>query len=265
MLHHRRNGRRTRRGGPRRRPPDLLRRLRRHLAGVDNGRQESAERYQASTRTAYHGKALAIVRTGTKPGHLTITARSTGLRKATTTLRTTGGTPTRVTPTPPFTPDPARPHPPTRSPTPATRDRPHTARGHAGRRPGHRLVQRLHQARHRTAPRLQRGQEDRLGLGDLGRKRRVRRIEVSFTLDTTHPCPPRSRSPPGTDTASPRSGGRISPGPTRPANRPSSPSTRCAPPGSVWTWSAGTPGRPRAPSGSSCWTSPRPEPPSPRR
>ncbi|MER6925190.1 glycoside hydrolase family 2 TIM barrel-domain containing protein, partial [Streptomyces spiralis] len=32
------------------------------LAGVDNGRQESAERYQASTRTAFHGKALAIVR-----------------------------------------------------------------------------------------------------------------------------------------------------------------------------------------------------------
>ncbi|MZE70043.1 glycoside hydrolase family 2 TIM barrel-domain containing protein, partial [Streptomyces sp. SID5789] len=29
------------------------------LAGLDNGRQESAERYQASTRTAFHGKALA--------------------------------------------------------------------------------------------------------------------------------------------------------------------------------------------------------------
>ncbi|MFI0941308.1 glycoside hydrolase family 2 TIM barrel-domain containing protein [Streptomyces sp. NPDC021020] len=50
------------------------------LAGLDNGRQESAERYQATTRTAFHGKALAIVRAGTKAGRLTVTASAHGLR-----------------------------------------------------------------------------------------------------------------------------------------------------------------------------------------
>ncbi|MFI0895517.1 glycoside hydrolase family 2 TIM barrel-domain containing protein [Streptomyces sp. NPDC020983] len=50
------------------------------LAGLDNGRQESAERYQATTRTAFHGKALAIVRAGTSAGRLTVTATASGLR-----------------------------------------------------------------------------------------------------------------------------------------------------------------------------------------
>lgn len=50
------------------------------LAGLDNGRQESAERYQASTRTAFHGLALAMVRAGTEPGSLTVTATADGLR-----------------------------------------------------------------------------------------------------------------------------------------------------------------------------------------
>ncbi|MEU6669035.1 glycoside hydrolase family 2 TIM barrel-domain containing protein [Streptomyces sp. NPDC046727] len=59
------------------------------LAGVDNGREESAERYQASTRTAFHGKALAIVRSGPKAGTLKVTARSDGLRTDTVRLRTT--------------------------------------------------------------------------------------------------------------------------------------------------------------------------------
>ncbi|MEU1571479.1 glycoside hydrolase family 2 TIM barrel-domain containing protein [Streptomyces collinus] len=59
------------------------------LAGLDNGRQESAERYQASTRTAFHGKALAIVRSGTKAGAVKVTARSEGLRTGTVTVRAT--------------------------------------------------------------------------------------------------------------------------------------------------------------------------------
>ncbi|MFJ7338187.1 glycoside hydrolase family 2 TIM barrel-domain containing protein [Streptomyces sp. NPDC101116] len=59
------------------------------LAGLDNGRQESAERYQASTRTAFHGKALAIVRSGTKAGTVTVTARAEGLRTGTATVRAT--------------------------------------------------------------------------------------------------------------------------------------------------------------------------------
>ncbi|CAL9361969.1 Beta-galactosidase [Streptomyces sp. enrichment culture] len=59
------------------------------LAGLDNGRQESAERYRASTRTAFHGKALAIVRSGTKAGAVKVTARSEGLRTGTVTVRAT--------------------------------------------------------------------------------------------------------------------------------------------------------------------------------
>ncbi|MFI1096114.1 glycoside hydrolase family 2 TIM barrel-domain containing protein [Streptomyces sp. NPDC020917] len=58
------------------------------LAGVDNGQQESAERYQASTRTTFRGKALAIVRTGTAPGRLTVTAKARGLQDGTVTVRT---------------------------------------------------------------------------------------------------------------------------------------------------------------------------------
>ncbi|GAB2621157.1 glycoside hydrolase family 2 TIM barrel-domain containing protein [Streptomyces capparidis] len=86
------------------------------LAGVDNGRQESAERYQATTRTAFHGKALAIVRSGTRPGRLTVTARAAGLRTGTATVRTTPARSASTTPAPRLAPDPgpaapAHPHP----------------------------------------------------------------------------------------------------------------------------------------------------------
>ena len=77
------------------------------LAGVDNGREESAERYQASTRTAFHGKALAIVRSGTVPGPVTVTARAAGLRPATITVRATGPGTAPVTEEPPLRPGPA--------------------------------------------------------------------------------------------------------------------------------------------------------------
>ncbi|MYW62745.1 DUF4982 domain-containing protein [Streptomyces sp. SID8379] len=76
------------------------------VAGLDNGRQESAERYQASTRTAFHGLALAMVRAGTKPGRLTVTAKSAGLRTGQVSVRATGPAGAPVTPREPFTPDP---------------------------------------------------------------------------------------------------------------------------------------------------------------
>ncbi|MFE2486904.1 glycoside hydrolase family 2 TIM barrel-domain containing protein [Streptomyces mirabilis] len=76
------------------------------LAGLDNGREESAERYQASTRTAFHGKALAIVRSGTRPGSLKVTARSEGVRGATLTVRTTAARAKATTPPAVFRPDP---------------------------------------------------------------------------------------------------------------------------------------------------------------
>ncbi|MFJ8822829.1 glycoside hydrolase family 2 TIM barrel-domain containing protein [Streptomyces sp. NPDC102467] len=81
-----------------------------HLAGLDNGRQESAERYQASTRTTFHGLALAMVRSGTKPGALTVTARADGLRAGKTSVRVTGPAGMPVTPAGAFAPDPGTAH-----------------------------------------------------------------------------------------------------------------------------------------------------------
>lgn len=79
------------------------------LAGLDNGREESAERYQTSTRTAFHGKALAIVRSSARPGSLKVTARVEGLRSGSVTVRTT---------------PPGRPPPPRRpGSSPTTRHR----------------------------------------------------------------------------------------------------------------------------------------------
>ena len=49
------------------------------LAGLDNGRQESAENYKAPQRTAFNGKALAIIRSGDEPGPILVTARADGL------------------------------------------------------------------------------------------------------------------------------------------------------------------------------------------
>jgi beta-galactosidase len=56
------------------------------LAGVDSGRQDSAERYQSHDRAAFGGKALAIVRSDGRPGPITITAAAAGLVPATTTV-----------------------------------------------------------------------------------------------------------------------------------------------------------------------------------
>jgi beta-galactosidase len=56
------------------------------LVGLDNGRQEDAENYKASTREAFNGKALAIVASGDRPGPITVTATAPGLAPARTTI-----------------------------------------------------------------------------------------------------------------------------------------------------------------------------------
>lgn len=66
------------------------------LAGLDNGRQESAENYQSSSRTAFNGKALAMVRSGQSSSVITVTARAPGLRTATTAVVAVGGRPGRA-------------------------------------------------------------------------------------------------------------------------------------------------------------------------
>ncbi|MGP3981689.1 glycoside hydrolase family 2 TIM barrel-domain containing protein [Streptomyces sp. KR80] len=60
------------------------------LAGLDNGRQESAENYQASSRTAFNGKALAMVRSGQESSAIRVTARAPGLQTGTATVMATG-------------------------------------------------------------------------------------------------------------------------------------------------------------------------------
>ncbi len=61
------------------------------LAGVDNGREENAESYQASSITAFNGQALAIVESTRRPGPVTLTAISPGLQAAATTIRSVAG------------------------------------------------------------------------------------------------------------------------------------------------------------------------------
>jgi beta-galactosidase len=61
------------------------------LAGLDNGRQEDAENYKASTREAFNGKALAIVQSGDRSGPIALTATAPGLAPARTTVLARGG------------------------------------------------------------------------------------------------------------------------------------------------------------------------------
>ena len=56
------------------------------LVGLDNGREEDAENYKASTRQAFNGKALAIVASGDRPGPITVTATADGLAPARSTI-----------------------------------------------------------------------------------------------------------------------------------------------------------------------------------
>ncbi|MGE5286863.1 MAG: glycoside hydrolase family 2 TIM barrel-domain containing protein, partial [Micromonosporaceae bacterium] len=61
------------------------------LAGVDNGRQEEGQSYQANYVTAFNGKAVVIVRSTVHPGVVTLTAVSPGLQATATTIRSVAG------------------------------------------------------------------------------------------------------------------------------------------------------------------------------
>jgi beta-galactosidase len=159
------------------------------LAGVDNGREESAERYQASTRTAFHGKALAIVRSGTRAGTLTVTARADGLRPGRTTVRTTPARSAATTPPADFRPDP-----------PAAPDYPHADASYSGRPdtlpaamldgdPATGWSNAFAKSATALLPAFNGARpKDWVSL-DWGRTRTTDRVEVSFTVDATHSLP----------------------------------------------------------------------------
>ncbi|MFC8513638.1 glycoside hydrolase family 2 TIM barrel-domain containing protein [Streptomyces sp. NPDC057257] len=159
------------------------------LAGLDNGREESAERYQATTRTAFHGKALAIVRSGTEAGTLKVTARAEGLRTGTVTVRTTHARSVATTSPTPFEPEnPAAPNYP--SADASYSGRPDTlpaamldgdlATGwsNAFAKSATALLPAFNGAR----------PKDWVSV-DYGRSRGFSRVEVSFTVDATHSLP----------------------------------------------------------------------------
>ncbi|GHH00570.1 glycoside hydrolase family 2 TIM barrel-domain containing protein [Streptomyces lanatus] len=159
------------------------------LAGLDNGREESAERYQASTRTAFHGKALAIVRSGTKAGPLKVTARAEGLRTGGVTVRTTHAGSTALTPAPDFEPDHPAPsnYPladasysgrPDTLPSAMLDGDPTTGWSNGFLKAPTALLPAFDGAR----------AEDWVSV-DFGRPRTFDRVEVSFTTDATHTLP----------------------------------------------------------------------------
>jgi beta-galactosidase len=159
------------------------------LAGLDNGREESAERYQASTRTAFHGKALAIVRSGTEPVALKVTARVDGLRSDTATVRATPARSAAATPPAAFAPDhPAPvnyPYPdasysgrPDTVPAAMLDGDPATGWSNAFNKAATALLPAFNGAR----------AEDWVSV-DFGRTRTFDRVEVSFTVGTTHSLP----------------------------------------------------------------------------
>ena len=49
------------------------------IAAVDNGDTASHEAFKASVRSAYQGRAIAIIRAGTAKGNIVVTAKSEGL------------------------------------------------------------------------------------------------------------------------------------------------------------------------------------------
>ncbi|MFE1878164.1 glycoside hydrolase family 2 TIM barrel-domain containing protein [Streptomyces diastatochromogenes] len=159
------------------------------LAGLDNGREESAERYQADTRTAFHGKALAIVRSGSEPGTLKVTARVDGLRKGTVSVRTTPARGAATTAAPDFGPDyPAAPDYPVADasysgrpgtlPAAMLDGDPATGWSNAFAKSATALLPAFNGAR----------PEDWVSV-DFGRATTVDRIAVSFTVDGTHALP----------------------------------------------------------------------------
>ncbi|WP_171114952.1 MULTISPECIES: glycoside hydrolase family 2 TIM barrel-domain containing protein [unclassified Streptomyces] len=159
------------------------------LAGLDNGRQESAERYQASTRTAFHGKALAIVRSGSRPGPLKVTARVKGLRTGTVTVRTTAARSAATTPAPRFAPD-----------YPPAPNYPHADASYSGRPdtlpaamldgdPATGWSNGFHKAATALLPAFDGARAQDWVSVDWGRARTFDRAEVWFTTDATHSLP----------------------------------------------------------------------------
>lgn len=53
------------------------------IVGVDNGSQASMERFKADNRKAFFGKCLVVLKSGEKPGNITLTARGINLKDAT--------------------------------------------------------------------------------------------------------------------------------------------------------------------------------------
>ncbi|MFB7334481.1 glycoside hydrolase family 2 TIM barrel-domain containing protein [Streptomyces adustus] len=159
------------------------------LAGLDNGRQESAERYQASTRTAFHGKALAIVRSGTGEGPLKVTARADALRPDTAVVRTTRARSAATTPAARFTPE-----------APAPTDYPHADAGYSGRAdtlpaamldgdPATGWSNAFVKSATALLPALSGARPADWVTVDWGRARTFDRVAVSFTEDATHTPP----------------------------------------------------------------------------
>lgn len=159
------------------------------LAGLDNGREESAERYQATTRTAFCGKALAIVRAGGEPGVLKVTARVEGLRPGTATVRTTPVRSAATTPPADFTPD-----------LPAPPNYPYADASYSGRPDtlpaamldgdaGTGWSNAFSKAATALLPRVDGARAEDWVSVDFGRPRTFDRVEVSFTLSTAHSLP----------------------------------------------------------------------------
>ncbi|MFF6953107.1 glycoside hydrolase family 2 TIM barrel-domain containing protein [Streptomyces iakyrus] len=159
------------------------------LAGLDNGRQESAERYQASTRTAFHGKALAIVRSGTKAGAVKVTARAEGLRTGTATVRATPAGDRAETALPAFGPE-----------HPAPADLPHADAGYSGRPdtlpaamldgdPATGWSNGFFKQATPLLPAFDGARAEDWVSVDHGRTRGFDRVDVFFTVDATHSLP----------------------------------------------------------------------------
>ncbi|MGN9762341.1 glycoside hydrolase family 2 TIM barrel-domain containing protein [Streptomyces sp. SD31] len=159
------------------------------LAGLDNGREESAERYQAGTRTAFCGKALAIVRSGTKAGSLKVTARAEGLRSGSVTVKTTPARPAALTPAAVFEPD-----------YPAPLNYPHADASYSGRPdtlpaamldgdPATGWSNGFRKAATALLPAFDGARPEDWVCVDFGRARTFDRVEVAFTVDATHTLP----------------------------------------------------------------------------
>ncbi|WP_030954696.1 glycoside hydrolase family 2 TIM barrel-domain containing protein [Streptomyces sp. NRRL S-481] len=159
------------------------------LAGLDNGRQESAERYQASTRTAFHGKALAIVRSGTKAGPVKVTARADGLRTGTATVRATRSADRVETAPPAFAPE-----------HPAPVGYPHADASYSGRPdslpaamldgdPATGWSNGFFKQATVLLPAFDGARTEDWVSVDHGRTRRFDRVDVSFTVDAGHSLP----------------------------------------------------------------------------